>query len=73
MVIETQPLAEVTRVALKVLYKEIGIVNTVRFVNQFTTGYGNYTQERDQLFADVTLDDMVAEIKRKRSQAPSRE
>ena len=73
MVIETRPLAEVTQVALHVLYKEIGIVNTVRFVNQFTTGYGNYTQEREQLFADMTLADMVAEIKRKRSPAPSRE
>ena len=70
MVMEVRPLAEITTQALKVLYKEIGIVNTVRFINQFTTGYGDYTQERAQLFADTTLDDIVSEIKRKRR--PSR-
>ena len=71
MTVEARPLAEITAVALKVLYREIGIVNTVRFVNQFTTGYGDYTQEREELFAGMTLDDIVSEIKRK-SQAPSR-
>jgi hypothetical protein len=70
MVMEVRPLAEITTQALKVLYKEIGIVNTVRFVNQYTTGYGDYTQEREQLFADMTLDSIVSEIKRKRR--PSR-
>jgi len=68
MIIEARPLAEITTLALKVLYKEIGIVNTLRFVGQFTTGYGNYTQEREQLFAGMTLDDIVSEIKRKRTQ-----
>jgi hypothetical protein len=66
MAVETRPLAEITTVALKVLYREIGIVNTVRFINQFTTGYGDYTQERQELFAGMTLDDMVSAIKRKR-------
>ena len=66
MAVETRPLAEITAVALKVLYREIGIVNTVRFINQFTTGYGDYTQERQELFAGMTLDDMVSAIKRKR-------
>jgi len=66
MVTETIPLADITKEAIRVLCKEIGIVNTVRFINQFTTGYGNYTEEREQLFADMTLDDIVSEIKRKR-------
>jgi hypothetical protein len=69
MIAEPRPLAEITQTALKVLYREIGVVNTVRFINQFTTGYGNYTQERGQLFAHLTLDDLVAEIKRQRSTA----
>jgi len=73
MVIEARPLAEITKEALKVLYKEIGIVNTVRFLSQFTTGYGNYTREREQLFAGMTLDDIVAEKKRTRSETSLRE
>jgi hypothetical protein len=44
----------------------MGIVNTARFLNQFTTGYGNYTEERDQLFGQMTVDEIVAEIKRSR-------
>jgi hypothetical protein len=66
MEVETRPLAEITTMALQVLYREIGIVNTVRFVNQFTTGYGNYTQEREGLFAGITLDEIITEIKEKR-------
>ena len=68
MISEPRPLVEITATALKVLYKEIGIVNTVRFINQFTTGYGDYTQERDELFAGMTLDYIISEIKRKRMQ-----
>jgi hypothetical protein len=31
---------------MRVLFKETSVVETVRFLNQFTTGYGNYTEER---------------------------
>lgn len=68
MVVETKPLTEIMQEAIRVLCKEIGLVNTVRFINQYTAGYGNYTEERDQLFADMTLDDLISEIKRKREQ-----
>jgi len=67
MTIETLPLVEITKEALRVLYKEIGVVNTIRFIGQFTTGYGDYTQERQQLFTGLTLDDILAEIKQKQA------
>jgi hypothetical protein len=67
MDVVTKPLAEITQDALRILYKEMGIVDTLRFVSQFTVGYGNYTEERDQLFGDMSLDDMVSEIKGRRS------
>lgn len=67
MTIEVKPLAEITQDALDVLFKEIGIVNTVRFIGQFTTGYGNYTEERARLFAGMDLDDIIAEVKQSRS------
>ena len=43
------PLTELTVTAIRLLCKEIGVVNTARFLNQFTAGYGNYTEERGQL------------------------
>jgi len=69
MVVQTRPLAEVTQTAIRVLCREIGLVDTMRFVNQFTMGYGDYTAERDELFGDMTLDDMITAIKQTRSQA----
>ena len=68
MVAQTKPLAEITQEAIKVLFQTVGIVNTVRFINQFTTGYGNYTEEREALFGDRTLDEVITEIKQRRSE-----
>ncbi len=45
----------------------------MRFVGQFTTGYGDYTAERNELFGDMTLDDMIAAIKARRSQGADAE
>jgi hypothetical protein len=68
MITDIKPLAEITAQALRLLYQQMGVVDTVRFVSQFTAGYGNYTEEREQLFGDLTLDDIVSAIKRKKSQ-----
>ena len=68
MIAEVKPLAEVTQDALRILYRELGVVDTVRFLMQFTKGYGNYTEERDELFADQTLETLVAELKERRKQ-----
>lgn len=65
---QLKPLTEITHEAIRVLCKEVGIVNTIRFINQFTTGYGNYTEEREQLFGDLSLSDAVSEIKQTRKQ-----
>lgn len=59
-----RPLAETTHKAIAVLSKELGIVDTVRFLTQFSTGFGDYTSERDMLFRGLTLDDIVSEIRR---------
>lgn len=68
MTLETKPLTQVNQEAIEILYREMGVVNAVRFLNQFTTGYGDYTAERDTLFADVTLDEIIADIKREQTQ-----
>ncbi|MBI1998471.1 MAG: hypothetical protein HYS66_18620, partial [Deltaproteobacteria bacterium] len=62
--VQPKPLSEITRNAIDLLSKEMGIVDTVRFLNQFTTGYGDYTKERDALFKNLTLDEILAAIKK---------
>ncbi len=68
MVVEAKPLAEITHEAIKILYQKLGVVNTVRFLGQFTVGYGNYLEEREALFGDLTLDEIISEIKQSRSE-----
>jgi hypothetical protein len=63
MTTETQPLSQITRQAIELLSKEIGIANTIRFLSQFSTGYGNYTEERDAMFKDLTLDEILNRMK----------
>jgi len=41
-------LAEIRQQGYKALTKALGVVGTLRFIQQFEAGYGNYTQERYQ-------------------------
>ena len=62
MIAEPQPLTEITQEALRLLYRELGLVNTIRFLNQFTTGFGNYTEERRGLLENQTTDEILADL-----------
>ncbi|HSS50824.1 MAG TPA: hypothetical protein VLX28_17935 [Thermoanaerobaculia bacterium] len=64
MNVQVKPLAEITQQAIEILYSELGVVETVRFLSQFTTGYGNYTEERESLFEELTLDQALAAMKK---------
>ncbi|MBB4637997.1 hypothetical protein [Longimicrobium terrae] len=39
------------------------MADTIRFLNQFATGSGNYTEERQQLAKSLVLDDILSEIR----------
>ena len=65
MIVPARPLAEVTERAIHVLSRDIGVADTMRFLGQFVTGSGNYTEERESLFRDYTLDDILAEVRRR--------
>ena len=69
MITDIRPLIEINQQAIHLLYKELGVVDAVRFLKQFTQGFGNNTQERDDLFGNKTLDDIVSEIEKKRKPA----
>jgi len=61
-----KPLAEINQQAIRLLYRELGVVDAVRFLRQFTAGFGDYTKERGMLFGEKTLDEIVGEIEAKR-------
>jgi len=64
-------MAELTTATIKLLCREIGVVNTARFLSQFTMGYGNYTEEREELLGHLTVDEIVTEIQKKRHNSKS--
>jgi hypothetical protein len=69
MISDMRPLIEVNQEAIHLLYRELGVVDAVRFLRQFTQGYGNYTQEREDMFADKSLEDITDEIENQRKRA----
>ncbi len=62
MGVPVRPLHEVTELAIRVLVRELGAADAARFIGQFTTGYGDYTAERKELFKDLTIDQVIQEI-----------
>ncbi len=69
MITEVKPLTEINQHAIHLLYQELGVINAVRFLKQFTVGFGDYTKEREVLFGSKTLDQIVNEIEQ--GQKPS--
>ncbi len=60
---QLRPIAQVTKRATNALIKEIGIVDTLRFLSQIRTGAGDYTTERQQSFQGMSVKDIINEIK----------
>jgi hypothetical protein len=61
------PLIEVSRLAVEILQRELGVADTLRFMSQFSSGQGDYSAERDRMFAGATLDQLIGEIKQGRT------
>lgn len=70
MIVEARPLVDITQEAIKILFQKLGTVNTIRFLNQFTVGYGDYQEEREELFGDLTLDELINDIKQHQENPP---
>ena len=56
-------LAELSERAIRLLCRELGVADTIRFLSQYRRGAGNYTRDRDQFFKQTTVAELVADIK----------
>ncbi len=63
MSIHIQPLSELTHRARSALIQELGVIDAMRFLNQFRAGNGDYTIEREALFQGESVKSIVADIK----------
>jgi len=50
------------KAGLEALAKELGPLGMALFILQYDNGYGDYTEERDELLKGVTLEDVEHEL-----------
>lgn len=60
---------ELNRVGYEALTEALGFDGMIRFLRQFETGSGDYTQEREQLIESFTVEDIFEKIKQERDRA----
>jgi hypothetical protein len=48
----------------KALTERLGPAGAMRFMMQYDPGYGDYTQERQELFAELTIDTLLETIEK---------
>jgi hypothetical protein len=66
MITQTRTLEEIRSMGLDALSQELGPVGVVRFLQQFETGHGDYSTDRHQWLDQLTVEEAVAQIKRRR-------
>ena len=49
----------------KALTERLGAAGAMRFMMQYDPGSGDYSQERQEMFADLTLEEVLASIERR--------
>jgi hypothetical protein len=54
---------EIRREGWKALTERLGVAGAMRFMMQYDAGYGDYTEERKELFADLTLEEALRRMR----------
>jgi hypothetical protein len=60
---EPRPISEISHQATRILFDKMGVVDTIRFLNQFSIGRGDYTRDREQWLGDISMDEALLQIK----------
>lgn len=66
MSIQTLNPSTIRKLGLEALAKELGPIGMVRFLQQFESGLGDYTREREQWLKGTDVKGVVEEIKERR-------
>jgi hypothetical protein len=56
---------EIRQQGYEALVKSMGFVGMVRFIQQFDSGSGDYTREREQWLDRLSLDEILAQVGQK--------
>nr|WP_242023084.1 hypothetical protein [Pseudanabaena mucicola] len=58
--------SEISRRGYQALIRELGYAGAARFLLRFESGSGDYTKERHQWLAQVTMDEFRSFVRQKR-------
>jgi hypothetical protein len=58
---------EIHQIGLDALTKELGLSGMIQFIKFFDKGSGNYTKERAKLLKEETVDELVSNIYKSRT------
>lgn len=64
---EMMSLNQIRKTGIVALTQTLGPVDMVRFLQQFDTGSGDYTKERDQWLGELNITDVLKGIEKERS------
>jgi pantoate kinase len=56
---------EINREAIGILFREMGVADTMRFLDQFIERSGDYARDRHALLGDPTVEEFFAEARRR--------
>ncbi|NCJ06280.1 hypothetical protein GS597_07090 [Synechococcales cyanobacterium C] len=48
----------------KALVNSLGVVDAIRFIQHFSPGYGDYTQERHEWLDQLSMNDFLVEMRK---------
>lgn len=69
MVRKNWTIQDIRREGLQALLDRLGPSGTIRFLQQYEPGRGDYTRERQQWLGDLTVDLVVKDIQQRRRAA----
>jgi len=67
MTVATMTLEQIRVTGYHALLRELGPVNLIRFLQQFESGYGDYTRERHEWLNRYTVEEIAQEVQRHRA------
>lgn len=57
---------EIIRQGYKALVNSLGVVDAIRFIQHFTPGQGDYTEERHEWLDQTPLEDILTSMRQRR-------
>ena len=62
----TRDINTIRKIGLEALLERLGPVDMVEFMQQFDSGYGNYTRERSAWLDNISIETIIKQARTKR-------